>query len=375
MKSWKFDTEQFGPFLPFLEVETITDITWNGRALWIDDVDKGRYKTDVVLEESFVDSFSARVANYARRSFNSYNPLLEAQIGLFRVSIVNDHFSHTGTTIAIRRTTDKVRLEKEKCIADGFCDEEVWNFIPRFVKAGFSCISGGLPGTGKTEFLKLCSTYIPADQRAIIMEYNPEFHYAKINPESDCTEWKIDDVFTYEDAIKASLRQRPDWNILAEVRGRETRYLMENFSTGINVLTSTHLRDEADLILRLENMIGDPSLAIRVRGEVFLRGLVVAVLTRKITDDGIKRQLAQLCFYSNEEDGHRRTLVVENGKIVNRDLPPNVMKRFVAAGFPDPFAPEEIVEETVEKDEVESFEETTAVETEYLLQEAQTQAE
>ena len=32
--------EYFGVQLPFIENETITDITWNGRQLWIDDLEK-----------------------------------------------------------------------------------------------------------------------------------------------------------------------------------------------------------------------------------------------------------------------------------------------------------------------------------------------
>lgn len=334
-----FEQENFGAFLPYLEDEHITDITWNGKALWIDNIDTGRHVTDVVLDEKFVDSFSLRVAMYAGRAFNAYNPVLETQIGLFRVSIVNDAFAHTGTSIAIRRTSDKCRLVKEECIEKGFCDEATWNFLPKIVRSGISCIAGGQPGVGKTEVLKLLSTYIPPEQRAIIMEDSPEFHYSSINPESDCTEWIIDDLFPYEIALKTSLRQRPEWNILAEVRGRETQFLMENFSSGINVLTSAHLDNEDDLIPRLENMVGDPALRDRVRNEIYMRGLAVFVIDRKITNNGIFRKLAQLCFYSNEPGvGPTKTMVVENGVLTPCELPVNIKKKFLRGGYADPFA-------------------------------------
>lgn len=359
-KKWQFSAEYFGPFLAYIVDENITDITWNGTSLWIDDLTCGRYKVtdEEILKDidtTFVESFSSRVANYAGVNFNSYHPLLEAQIDLLRISIVHEAYAHTGTTIAIRRTSDKCRLIKEDCLENGFCTEDIWDLMPKIVKSGFSCIAGGLPGVGKTELLKLLSTAIPPQERAIVMEDSPEFHFSKINPENDCTEWRIDDTFDYEMAIKASLRQRPEWNILAEARGRETQYLMENFSTGIKVLTSTHLENEIDLIPRLENMIGDSNAATRIKNEIYLRGLVVFVLNRRITDKGIFRQLRQICFYSKENGENTRTLIVDGGKVVNRKLPPNVLKKFQLAGFDDPFAP-------VEKTELVADETVTVIE-------------
>ncbi|MBQ8248148.1 MAG: type II/IV secretion system ATPase subunit [Lachnospiraceae bacterium] len=338
MSEYKIADAHFGPLLPFIQDDNITDTTWDGRMLWVDDINLGRYPVDVKLSKSFVDEFAQRVANHTEQAFNRNTPLLEARVGLLRISIIHEETAHTGTSICIRKTSDTCRLEKEDCISNGFCDEEVWNFLPKIIRSGFSCIAGGLPGVGKTEFLKLLSTYIPPHERAIVMEDSPEFHFAMINPKNDCTEWQISKVFDYEMALKASLRQRPEWNILAEARGRETQYLMENFSSGIKVLTSTHLEDEKDLIPRLENMIGDPLAASRIRNEIYLRGLVVFAIRRTITPMGIRRYIAQGAFYSQDEDGAPiKTLFIENGKIISKELPASIMRKFQAAGFEDPF--------------------------------------
>lgn len=349
-KSWQFSAEHFGPFLPYLLNENVTDICWNGIALWVDDVTVGRYKVDDISEFTphFIEQFTSRIANHAGLNFNEYETLLETQIDMYRISVVHESAAHTGCSIAIRRTTDECRLNKEECISTGYCSEEIWELLPKIIKAGFSCIAGGLPGVGKTEFLKLLSRSIPKYERAIVIEDSPEFHYRAINPESDCTEWKISSQFTYEMALKASLRQRPEWNILAEARGRETKYLMENFSSGLKVLTSTHLDDEINLIPRLENMIGDTIASQRIKNEVYLRGLVVFVIKRKIDENGkgISRRLEQICFYSRENDVHTRTLIVDDGKIVCRELPPNVLKKFEQAGFGNPLEPKLAAAET-----------------------------
>lgn len=350
-KDWQFQADHFGPFLPYLLDVNVTDVCWNGKALWIDDVTIGRYEVEDVsdITPQFIEQFTSRVANYAGVNFNEYETLLETQIDLYRISIVHEAAAHTGTSIAIRRTTDTCRLTKKYCLETGFCSEEVWNLFPKIIKSGFSCIAGGLPGVGKTEFLKMLSRYIPRFERAIVIEDSPEFHYRAINPNSDCSEWKITSQFTYEMALKASLRQRPEWNILAEARGRETQYLMENFSSGLKVLTSTHLDDEINLIPRLENMIGDSIASQRIKNEVYLRGLVVFVIKRKIDENGrgISRRLEQICFYSRENEVPTRTLIVDQGEIICRELPPNVMRKFVQAGYDDPFAilPDEEPEE------------------------------
>ena len=339
-KSWQFSAEHFGPFLPYLIDENITDICWNGQSLWIDDVTIGRKEIEDVSEftPNFIEMFTSRIANYAGINFNEYEPLLETQIDLYRISVVHESAAHTGTSISIRRTTDQCRLTEEYCVSTGFCSSEIFSLFPKMIRSGFSCIAGGLPGVGKTEFLKMLSQFIPKHERAIVIEDSPEFHYRSINPESDCTEWKIGPLFTYEIALKGSLRQRPDWNILAEARGRETQYLMENFSSGLKVLTSTHLDDEINLIPRLENMIGDSIASKRIKKEVYLRGLAVFVIKRKIDENGqgISRRLEQLCFYSLEEGVPTRTLVVDDGEIICRELPPNILKKFVQAGYPDP---------------------------------------
>lgn len=361
-KSWQFAAEHFGPFLPFLLNENVTDVCWNGVALWVDDVTIGRYEVEdtSAFTPNFIEQFTSRIANHAGVNFNEYETLLETQIDLYRISVVHESAAHTGCSIAIRRTTNSCRLTKKLCISSGFCTEEVWNLFKPIIRSGFSCIAGGLPGVGKTEFLKMLSRYIPRYERAIVIEDSPEFHYRSINPKSDCSEWKIGSQFTYEKALKASLRQRPEWNILAEARGRETKYLMENFSSGLKVLTSTHLDDEINLIPRLENMIGDPIASQRIKNEVYLRGLVVFVIKRKIDENGqgIARHLDQICFYSRENDVPTRTLVVDGGQIVCRELPPNVLKKFAEAGFGNPLDvnfvpdPEDDEEQAPEKDEV-----------------------
>ena len=46
-------------------------------------------------------------------------------------------------------------------------------------------------GAGKTECAKFFSQFIPAGERVITIEDNPEWHYSQINPGKDCVELRI----------------------------------------------------------------------------------------------------------------------------------------------------------------------------------------
>ena len=45
------DAESFGPLLPFIQDETITDVDFNGADLWLTTIDKVRKKVDASRSE------------------------------------------------------------------------------------------------------------------------------------------------------------------------------------------------------------------------------------------------------------------------------------------------------------------------------------
>ena len=55
---WEFKDSSFGPLLPYIEDDQITDINFNGTDVWVEHLTKGIYKTDVQLTQEFVNQFS-----------------------------------------------------------------------------------------------------------------------------------------------------------------------------------------------------------------------------------------------------------------------------------------------------------------------------
>ena len=101
-------------------------------------------------------------------------------------------------------------------------------------------ISGGT-GTGKTTLLNILASYIPNDQRVVIIEDTSEIQVHK----SDLVRFEARreqnglPAVTIRDLLKATLRHRPDRIILGEIRGGEAFDLLQLLNTGHSGTLST----------------------------------------------------------------------------------------------------------------------------------------
>ena len=82
--------EIFGEMLPYIKDDDITDVNWNGSALWVNSLTRGRYMDESVkLDDHFINQFSNRIANLVNQNFNMSSPLLEAETDSLRISILH----------------------------------------------------------------------------------------------------------------------------------------------------------------------------------------------------------------------------------------------------------------------------------------------
>lgn len=336
---WTFQDEHFGPLLPYVLDDNVTDINYNGTDVWIDDLTKGRYKSDIILTPQFINQFSTRIADLVSESFNQYNVLLEAETDTLRISIVHESVANTGRSISIRKTPIVKRLNERKMLSEEYCTQEILTLLKNSIDGKMNMLICGLPGTGKTELLKYLTGFIPANERVITIEDNLEIHYTEINPGKDCVELKVDPKrFDYVKAIKACLRQNPQWILLSEARSIEVKYLVESMSTGTHCLTTIHTDDVRKVPDRIKNMAQDSTTADRLENDVYAF-LDAAVLVKKTINNGkIYRYIDQICFFSRENnDQNVCTLVVNDGKVINKQLPAEIMRKFATFNITDPF--------------------------------------
>lgn len=333
--------EQFGPLFPLIQDSRITDINWNGKQLWIDHLDRGRYCLDMTLETAFIQQFTSHVSNVVSLNFNKHIPLLEAEANGLRISIIHEAYARSGRSISIRKSPPVKRLNEKNMIQQEYCTSEMLYFLQNCIRAHMNLIICGQVGSGKTELLKFLTGYIPAYERAITIEDNLEIHYSTINPGKDCVEIKVDsEHFTYTQAIKSSLRQLPTWILLSESRGDEVRYLLESLTTGHYCLTTMHTDDVRKIPERIQNMISDSYASKRAGKEAYVFLDVCILLRKRIDHQGnVCRYIDQIGCLSSTAEGKQQQIVLlaEEGKMKNYKIPMDVMEKFIKRGITRPF--------------------------------------
>lgn len=340
MRKLSLPDRAFGDLLKYVLDENITDINWS-RGLWINDLEKGRYKVEgFVLKDVFIQQFYTRISNLMNVQFNQNNPLLEAETDSLRISILHDSVTNTGTSISIRKTPAIRRINKDRLICEKYCTEEIDTFMENAIRSHCTVIVGGLPGVGKTEYIKYLTNYIPAFERVYTIEDNLELRYSAINPEKDCVEIKVSENFGYADALKASKRQLPTWVLLAEARGAEVKYLLENISAGVHCLTTIHLDDAGKIPDRLRNM------GQNINENDVYSFVDIGVLLQSVVKEGekITRHIAQVMCLSRYEEQNEKVMIYEDGKILTKNLPTDIMRKFKMAGINNPFEKERAIE-------------------------------
>lgn len=336
MRKLSLPDKAFGQLLKYISDDNITDINWS-QELWVNDLNKGRYKIkDFSLDDNFIQQFYTRISNLMNVQFNKNNPLLEAETDSLRISILHDSVTNTGISISIRKTPAIRRINRDSIIKDDYCSVEIDTFMENAIRAHCTIVVGGLPGVGKTEYVKYLTQFIPAYERVYTIEDNLELRYSAINPGKDCVEIKVSETFGYAEALKASKRQLPTWVLLAEARGKEVKYLVENISAGVHCLTTIHLDDAGKIPDRLRNM------GQNINENDVYSFINIGVQIRSVIKEGekIKRQVAQVICLSRDEEENNKTMIYEDGKILTRDLPKDIMRKFKMAGIKNPFVRE-----------------------------------
>lgn len=331
--------EQYGPLFKYVQDEEVSDIDCNGRRIWITRGSERRFCVEETLTSDFIAAFCQKLAILQRQNFNPANPLLEAETKTLRISVLHESVSVGGRSISIRKSLPKRRFTRESAIADGYADEKMLTFLESCIRAHFTFVICGNPGSGKTECAKYLATQIPAWERIITIEDNPEWHLKQIHPEADVIELKVDKnenagIFTYSDAIKASLRQNPRWMMLSEARGREACQLMEAWSTGICGMTTLHTDDTRKIPERILNMIGSYGDAQRLENQIYNDIDVGIKLGFARNAQGLSyRRIEQICLFGREQGRNESWLWVDRGEATWQPAPGAIRKKLKQAGI------------------------------------------
>ena len=253
-----FDKIDFGLFQPLIDDDDITDISYcNHGQIWIRSLTDGSKRIEIEgLNDAFVDKLAFQCSNVMGTTFNMAKPFLDAESTELRLNFLHESIATNGIAVVIRKTPAKIRLSKEKLLAEDYFTANIHDILIKCVEGHCNIMVSGETGSGKTEFVKYLASHTKENEKIITIEDTLELHLDKIFPHRDIVAMKTNNIASYSEILVACMRQNPKWILLSEVRSAEAVTAVRNsISSGHNILSTIHADKASSIPYRLYSLL------------------------------------------------------------------------------------------------------------------------
>jgi len=251
-----------------------------------------------------LDSFTTRLSQLCGKSISVAEPLIDGSLpdgSRLQATLATD-IARRGSNFTIRKFS-KIPLTPIHLLSYNTVDVKTLAYLWFVVENGFSILVCGGTASGKTTLLNVLSLFIRSEKKIVSIEDTAELrlphpHWvptvARVSISEDKNARGEVDLF---DLLKESMRQRPDYIIVGEVRGPEAYILFQQMATGHPSLATIHAENMPKLMDRLTtppislqpNLIGSLDIAIflsRMRyKENFVRRITEVVEVIEYNED------------------------------------------------------------------------------------------
>ncbi|PKL70147.1 MAG: secretion system protein E [Methanomicrobiales archaeon HGW-Methanomicrobiales-1] len=207
---------------------------------------------------SELDSFVTKLAQRAGKYISIAEPILDATMqdgSRIQMTLGQEVTAH-GSTFTIRKFKDEPITPTDLIEWRTFSPLAI-AYIWLCVENGKSAIFAGGTASGKTTALNAISLFIPPMSKIVTLEDTREVKLPHPNWIPSVTRDSFDsagrgEINMYE-LLRAAMRQRPEYIIVGEVRGKECQTLFQAMSTGHITYSTTHADSVASVVHRIEN--------------------------------------------------------------------------------------------------------------------------
>jgi len=204
--------------------------------------------------DSFVTKLAQRVGKYISIS----EPILDATMtdgSRIQMTLGKAVTAH-GSTFTIRKFKDEPITPTDLIEWHTFVPLSI-AYIWLAVENGKSAIFAGGTASGKTTTLNAISLFIPPMAKIVSLEDTREMKLPHPNWIPSVTRDSFDragrgEITMYE-LLRAAMRQRPEYIIVGEVRGKECQTLFQAMSTGHVTYSTIHADSVSSVVHRIEN--------------------------------------------------------------------------------------------------------------------------
>jgi pilus assembly protein CpaF len=300
------------PIKSFLDDPGVTEVMVNRFDKIFIEKDGKIVETDARFADQ--EAFEAAINNilqFTGRSLSDTQPLVDSRLpDGSRVHVAKAPCSRRGTTVSIRKFS-KMVLDIDWLIELGSLTAQARDFLRLAVASEQNMLIAGGTSSGKTSLLNALSSFIPDDQRIVVIEDSAELQLQKnhlISLEAQQPDRHGRGEVTIRELFRSSLRLRPDRIIIGEVRGGEALDMIQAMTSGHGGSMGTlHANNPGDALSRLETMalMSEVDLPLfALRGQIASAVDLVVQMSRHI---GGRRMLTQISEVRPIDDaGHYR---------------------------------------------------------------------
>lgn len=280
--------------------KNITDISFNGKDLYVQDNLKGRYKINENVSSDDVEKYIKQITYQNNQQFNDEQPILDTEFPNLRINAVHKTLSPYGITASWRSSVPTLKITNydSKVAPKG-----VFSLLEACIKSSCNVIISGKTGSGKTEMQKYLVGFIPNDEKIIIIEDTLDTHLKEIYPNKDILSWqintKLEQPILFNDLIKAGLRNNPDWIIISETRGSEAYSMLKSCLSGHHIITTIHSNNAKSNVERIIHMCKEEyNLDQNLLGNMICDNFDIGIhLDHYIDEFGVKRFISEVVEY------------------------------------------------------------------------------
>jgi len=326
------------PIRPYLEDASVSEVMINGyKTIYVERKGKLTRTEAVFSSREALEAALRNLAQFVGRHVDSNRPILEARLpDGSRVEAVFPPAAPDGPCVAIRRFA-KETLTIKKLVGFGSLTEDASALLSALVAIKQNIIVAGGTGSGKTSLLNALSSFIPSDERIVIIEDARELQLQQdhvVQLEARPPDAKGRGAVSIRDLFRATLRMRPDRIVVGEIRGGEALDLIQAMTSGHGgCLSTVHATYPRDTLTRLETMalmsdLGLPLQALRMQ----IASAVNIITQTSRLSDGTRcvTHISEVLGYDPQDGYQIVDLFVR--KISGRDAEGKISSSFVPTG-------------------------------------------
>ncbi|MFB6144711.1 MAG: type II/IV secretion system ATPase subunit [Candidatus Nanohaloarchaea archaeon] len=256
----KRDFAGLGKLQPILNDTEVEDISCDGLDIPVYVYHRnpkfGSIRTDLVWEDKEeLDSFVMTLAQRCGKSISVSEPLLDGSLpdgSRVQATLATD-IARKGSNFTIRRFTEDP-LTPIHMMDYETENAQMMSYLWTIIEHEKSVLVCGTTGAGKTSQLNALSLFIRPEKKIVSIEDTPELrlphdHWVpEVARSGFGSSVEEGGEVSMDDLLKESLRQRPEYIIVGEVRGEEAYILFQQMATGHTGLSTIHA-DSLDMLM------------------------------------------------------------------------------------------------------------------------------